>query len=76
MPRLSAIESGSSLLTLVFHHSDLLVKVLSGGDVHDLHLELFVILDVLTFTLFAFVGRTPFKRPVLGVFLAVVLFPA
>ena len=72
---LPTIEPRGSL-SLVFHHSDLLIKVFGSRDVYDFHFELFVVLNVLVFALFALVSRTPFERPVLGVLFTVVLFPA
>ena len=76
MPGLPAIKRRSPLLPLlIFHHSDLLVEVFGCWDVNDLHFELFVIVGVLVFILFAFMSWTPLERPILRVFFTVVLFP-
>ena len=68
-------------MPLISHHFDMLFEIARRGKVNNFHFELFVDLGVLIFdasiiTLFAFVSRTPLKRPVLRVFFTMLLFPA
>ena len=76
MPGLPAIKRRSPLLPLlIFHHSDLLVEVFGCWDVDNLHFELFVVVGVLVFILFALMSWAPLEWPFLHVFFTVVLFP-